>query len=566
MKSCLIIIFSGDDSDLHTLLIKINVNPFGDVNFFDDNDFIFNNSKYKSTLVRSSSCGLGKTEFIKNKILNIKDKNDIKDNKKHNYIYFQIGGQFKKEDLINRLRKIPDISDINQKYLIHFDLNQNKEIELLNEFFFKLLILRKCDLNEDAKYFGKNVEIVIEMPNDFYNYLQDIKILSKLKVETIDEIGKINPSKELETISHILKMNESGSILKKQSEILRNLEKKLSNEDCQEIVFKQLKDIKVPKPNYYQINIFIKILFDEFSKFVECQGYFVENLINNAKAFKMNKEDTKNLINLRKFIIDSFVNVTKLMIIGPYEDLIKSQKINQELFNKEDGIKDKEINKQLSIRIDSISFDKIKPSLVVFNEDRNSYSIITTCSEKENEFKSLAKLYNLQNIDLISSKYGKKINNKGLKKLKSFRQLNNDEILDNLLNFLNVSGFFNEEKKREVMGTYVYTPDNFIKVVLILIRIRVKIPIILMGETGCGKTTLIEMASKLYNKGLTIIKKMNIHAGITDIDIIDFFKKTKEIVEMEDRILFKGKTTEFESLSEENKKAYLKQYSNNKNK
>ena len=280
----------------------------------------------------------------------------------------------------------------------------------------------------------------------------------------------------------------------------------------------------------------------------------------------MNKEDTKNLINLRKFIIDSFVNVTKLMIIGPYEDLIKSQKIHQELFNKEDGIKDKEINKQLSIRIDSISFDKIKPSLVVFNEDRNSYSIITTCSEKENEFKSLAKLYNLQNIDLISSKYGKKTNNKRLKKLKSFRQLNNDEILDYFLNFLNVSGFFNEEKKREVMGTYVYTPDNFIKVVLILIRIRVKIPIILMGETGCGKTTLIEMASKLYNKGLTIIKKMNIHAGITDIDIIDFFKKTKEIVEMEDRIPFKGKTTEFESLSEENKKAYLKQYSNNKNK
>jgi hypothetical protein len=240
MKSCLIIIFSGDDSDLHNILLKkLNVKPFEDVQFFDDSDFIFKNSKYKSSLVISSYCGLGKSEFIKNKILNIKDKKDIKDNKKHNYIYFQIGGQFKKEDLINRLRKIPDISDINQKYLIHFDLNQNKEIELLNEFFFKLLILRKCDLNEDAKYFGKNVEIVIEMPNDFYNYLQDIKILSKLKVETIDEIGKINPSKELETISHILKMNESGSILKKQYEILRNLEKKLSNEDCQEIVFKQ---------------------------------------------------------------------------------------------------------------------------------------------------------------------------------------------------------------------------------------------------------------------------------------------------------------------------------------
>ena len=59
------------------------------------------------------------------------------------------------------------------------------------------------------------------------------------------------------------------------------------------------------------------------------------------------------------------------------------------------------------------------------------------------------------------------INNRA-NRLKSFRTLNNDEFLDILLNFLNVSGFFNEERKREVMGSYAYTPDNFIKVVLIL--------------------------------------------------------------------------------------------------
>ena len=566
MESCLIIIFSGDDSDLHNILKKININPFEDVNFFDDNDFTFNNSKYKSSLVISSYCGLGKSEFIKNKILNIKDKNDIKDDKKHNYIYFQIGGQFKKEDLINRLREMPDISDINKKYLIHFDLNQNKEIELLNEFFFKLLILRKCDLDEDAIYFGKNVEIVIEIPNDFSDYLKDIKILSKLKVETINDIGKINPSKELETISQILKMNESGIILKKQSEILKNLGIKLSNEECQEIVLRHLRDIKVSKPNYYQINIFIKVLYGELTKFINCQGYFVDYLINNAFALRMNEEDTKNLIKIRKFIVDSFVNVTKLIIIGPYEDLIKSQEINQELFKNENKEKEKQINSHLNIKIDSISFDKIKPSLVVFNEDGNSCTIITTCSEKENEFKNLEKLYKMQNIELISSKFGKKTNNNEINKLKSFGELNNDEILDSLLNFLNVSCFFNEEKKREVMGSYVYTPDNFIKVVLILIRIRVKIPIIMMGETGCGKTTLIEMASKLYNRGKSNIKKMNIHAGITNEDIIYFFKKTKELVKSEDSKMLNEKKKEFESLKEENKKAYLKKYNNDKEK
>ena len=560
MESSLIIIFNGNDSDLHNKLVKINIRPFPEGNnYFDDNDFIFINSNYESSLVRSSHCGLGKSEFIKKRA-------DMKDKEKQNYIYFQIGGQFKKEDLINRLKEMPDISDINKKYLIHIDLSQNKEIELLKEFFFKLLILRKCDLNENAIYFGKNVEIVIEIPNDFSDYLKDIKILSKLKVKTIDKIGKINHSKELEFIAKILRMNESGNILKKQPEIMKNLDLQISDEECQEIIFKHLRDIKVSEPNYYQINIFIKLLYGELKKFINCEEFSSENLFNNALALKKSK-DVKSLLKLKIFIIDSFVNVTKLVIIGPYEDLIKSQKINQELFKNEikEKEKQKQINSYLNIKIDSISFDKIRPSLVVFNEDGKSCSIITTCPEEEEEFKNLEKLYNLHDIEKI---YGKKTDNKGENKLKSFKQLSNDEILDNLLNFLNV---FNEEKKREkikreIMGTYVYTPDNFIKVVLILMRIRVKIPVIMMGETGCGKTTLIEMASKLYNQGKSNIKKMNIHAGITDKNIIDFIKETNIRVQNEDKKKLNEKINEFISDSEKNKKAILKNFNNDQDK
>ena len=540
MESCLVIIFSGKDEDLHNILIKLNVKPFPENSFFDDNDFIFKNNIYKSTLIKSSCCGLGKSELIK------------KNNETKNYIYFPIGGEFKKEDLINRLEKeIPDISDIKKKYLLHLDLSQSKEIELLNEFFFKLLILRKCELNEDAKYFGENVEIIIEIPNDFSDYLKDISILSKLEVKSIDKLGKINYSNELKKVAEILEMNLSGDILKSQSEI-EHLNLQLSHKDCQKLIFNHLSNIKIAEPNYYQINIFIKILYDELSKFIKCPGYFVENINNNAHVLGMNLEEKQKLFNLRKFIINSFVKVTKLMIIGPYEDLIKSQRINQELLNLEDNKREKTINNHLSIKIDSFSFDKIRPSLVVFNEDGNSCSIITTCPEESDEFKNLQNLYNLQNSNLF-------FKNNRKSKLKSFRQLNSDEILDNLLNFLNVSGYFNEERKREVTGSYVYTPDNFIKVVLILMRIRAKIPIIMMGETGCGKTTLIEMASKLYNKGKSNIKKMNIHAGITDIDIKAFMERTEEMVKMEDKKIFSEKEKEFQNLSEKNQKAYNKE-------
>ena len=539
MESCLIIIFSANDQEMQKLLLRAkNIQPFTNkmafiYNFTFDSDF---NDNYKITLIKSSSCGLGKTEFIEN--------NDIKKKKlknKHNYFYFPIGGTFTREKLIQRIMELPDMSDINKEFIIHFDITQTKNIQLLNEFFFKLLVLRKCDINENAKYFGRNVEIMIEIPNDFTDYVEEIPLLSKFKIENINNIKIINLSPELTIVSNMLTMFETNDILKKQSEI-NKINLKLTQEQCQNIIMKYLKTIEIEKPNYYQINIFIKVLSDEFSKFSRCEGYTVETLCNNAFGSGLKKDDVISLINLRKFIINSLVKVTKLFLVGPYEKLIKNQEINQKLMKENDDEKEKFINQNLTINIDSVSFDEIKPSLVVFNEDGDSCTIITTCPENDSEFKTLQKLYNTQNKR---------------ETLRSFRSLGNEEILNNLLNFLNVSGFDDKQKKK-ILGTYVYTPDNFIKVVLILLRIRVKIPVILMGETGCGKTTLIEMASKLINKGNIFIKKMNIHAGINDEDIIQFMKKVKDDVEIDDRKYIKNKKNEFNNQSEENKRAYLK--------
>ena len=74
----------------------------------------------------------------------------------------------------------------------------------------------------------------------------------------------------------------------------------------------------------------------------------------------------------------------------------------------------------------------------------------------------------------------------------------------------------------EMVGDYVFTADNFIKMILILLRIRENIPIIMMGETGCGKTSLIRKLSGLINNGKSKIKILDIHAGIIDQDIFDF--------------------------------------------
>ena len=88
----------------------------------------------------------------------------------------------------------------------------------------------------------------------------------------------------------------------------------------------------------------------------------------------------------------------------------------------------------------------------------------------------------------------------------------------------------------EIVGKYVFTADNFIKMLLILLRIRANIPVIMMGETGCGKTSLIRMLSRLLNDGSDEkMKVLNIHAGTTDNDIIKFIEEKilKEAVKIQ---------------------------------
>ena len=70
---------------------------------------------------------------------------------------------------------------------------------------------------------------------------------------------------------------------------------------------------------------------------------------------------------------------------------------------------------------------------------------------------------------------------------------------------------------------YVIIVGNFVKMILILIRIRSNISVLMIGETGWNKTSLIRKnLSELKNEGEEKLKILNIHAGTNDGDIINF--------------------------------------------
>ena len=69
---------------------------------------------------------------------------------------------------------------------------------------------------------------------------------------------------------------------------------------------------------------------------------------------------------------------------------------------------------------------------------------------------------------------------------------------------------------------YVLTLDNMRKILAILMRFRCNIPVVIMGETGCGKTRLIQFMCSLQalQTGATNMLILKVHGGTTERDVM----------------------------------------------
>ena len=286
--------------------------------------------------------------------------------------------------------------------------------------------------------------------------------------------------------------------------------------ECEKIINKHF---QVQNQNYYQKMNFIKILSIQFRKFTE-NPYFDYEL-----ARSLGKE---NIIKkARVSVIKNFIDLTKVFTRSPFDTILLKQTKSIEMFGKydENQAKEDEImdlaDKDKKQEI--FSFEQIKPSLVFFNRDGGSLSIISNNNKKDKEYNDLKQLWNSQNLDA---------NN--LQELVDYKTMKHEAFLEQIKILFSLDKMKIDDIKKlcENLGNYIFVSDNFIKMVRILLNIEAKIPVILMGETGVGKTKLLEMLATLYGKGICRWKRLQIHAGTTDQKIVDFIEQVnKEIKE-----------------------------------
>ena len=388
MKSCLIILYSSNSSDIYKSLNLLKYKKILNINSED-----FQSEYYKDSnveIISSYKSGVGKSTQIEQKI-----EEDGK-----TYVHFPFGGVLNRKEVVDRLKKLKkeQLKDLEnpKKYALHLDLYDTDQTELMTEFLFSILITKLYGQNEDLFYFSKEMEIKVEIPNGFVNFVGKFPILSLFSNTTyIKELPPLivpkNIDSNIQIVANYLKALQDKQINDKdlyfENITLNEYDTKVNAEilpqkKCQDLIFEAIKETitsknekskeendKNQQPNYYQIKSFIEILACQFKK-------FNNNAYINANILIEQGNDTS----IRTEIIENFINLTKYFTKGAFTEIIESQEITHSFIlgkYKEEKDANEGLNKLSNTKHDVISFDKINPSLLFFHEDGQKFSIIT---------------------------------------------------------------------------------------------------------------------------------------------------------------------------------------------
>ena len=75
---------------------------------------------------------------------------------------------------------------------------------------------------------------------------------------------------------------------------------------------------------------------------------------------------------------------------------------------------------------------------------------------------------------------------------------------------------------------YALTGDNVLKMMLVHVRVTAGLPVVIMGETGCGKTSLLKYLARAASIDDNNFRVLNIHSGISKAQIIEFVRNAEQ--------------------------------------
>ena len=515
IESCIIFFYSNSNSYIIKQLKKVKI----DCGFLEKEPLLFRNMKFEKydylkdldiEIVTSDSPCVGKTNYI---IEKISSEN----------LYIPLGDI--SENLIKVILEVLSIFPFKPNfYLQIFPYYNKKKREINSNFLFSFLILKFYHTFNILK---DNIKIFIEIPSEYKeDYLKDYPFLEIFRTKNLEfkdnfyENIIIQPKNFYsDIVSNYLYLLDSGKINQNRYDKKRQKNK----ENFHNLIMKYfIKNSKI-KPNLTQVDIFVSQIGNLLYSFENCEKLSPENILLSG---------IEKLKSIREMIIIYYIQLMKKIITQSYESILEIQKIaleNQKMKGSSEQDKKKTAEK-LNNKKNTISYENIKPSLILFNNKKESEegndiftysSIISTSINNKEEGEmllNLNKIYLQDNTYIDIKEYGQ---SSFIRELKCI--------------CLTPKSYF-DKFSDEIGQKYKFTADNFIKMVLIYLRIRANIPIILLEETGCGKTELLNTLHKFIQHNYNLIT-LNVHSDYSCEDFISFFLDHNLIEGFKDKML-----------------------------
>ncbi len=169
--------------------------------------------------------------------------------------------------------------------------------------------------------FGDDLNLKIELPNGFYNYMDKFPILSLFQKNEIKKLLPLKIKNNLKKIrdspifvvANTLQKYKEGKIGEENIDL--DADNSLSNNACELIIDEYLKSNE-NEYNYYQKNNFIKLLSEEFLM-------FKERFILDPNSYdKYDRNSRNSLSESRNQIVKSILDSSEFFTKGPYDNLL----------------------------------------------------------------------------------------------------------------------------------------------------------------------------------------------------------------------------------------------------
>ncbi|KAJ8319134.1 hypothetical protein KUTeg_004225, partial [Tegillarca granosa] len=439
--------------------------------------------------VTSDIPGLGKTEYVKQQALC----------KSMDISALHISGPFEKKSLVERLSKLK----IKTNSILHIDLGMVDSPVELDSFLFELITLG-CVTAGTKSFFLPTKNVYIEVANtlnqSLCNCLPTVTSFKRTNLKWEDYKNfrvSMEVNSPVQVVCNYLKCIEEGVLNKTDlSFVGHNTIKPLAKEICQQLLQKHFSS--AGDLSFTLVNIFLNVLSDQLKK-LSASVYFKK--ANLSAMLGENK-----VSNVKSNLVLALVDVSKEFSARSVHSCRSTQAASLSLDESKPMVSTVIASltaaEVLALRVAGmIRWEDSNHLMILFHQDGQTVSALYRDKQKVPEHVK----------HLIESQINKKLEDFHLK-----TQTELQLVLQRLSRSKQQPQI--EDKTLACMAhRYALTPDNLLKMVLITLRIKALVPVIIMGETGCGKTSLVRYLADMC--GITF-KVLSIHAGITQEMIV----------------------------------------------